>query len=200
MAAPDSAPNVGPAPNMPQSVMDAAKLPAKITDKYVLFFGYELPEPASTFQQWYPSHFTDPDSTDNAGNPLAFPTAEHYMMYFKAVLMDDDETATKILACKTPAEAKTFGRQVKNFNQKIWDDNCDYVVQRGSLLKFSQNKECKEALLGTGDRILVEASPNDRIWGIGFDCEHALGKEDEWGQNKLGKALMLAREQLGKQG
>lgn len=191
-----SAPNVGPAPNMPQSVMDAAKLPAKITDKYVLFFGFELPEPASTFQQWYPSLFVDTESEDDSGAPLSFPTAEHYMMYFKAVLMDDDETAAKILACKTPAEAKTFGRQVKNFNQKVWDDNCDYVVQKGSYLKFSQVKECREALLGTGDRILVEASPNDRIWGIGYNCEDAIGKENDWGLNKLGRALMMARDRL----
>jgi len=179
--------------------MDAAKLPAKITDKYVFFFGYEIPEPASTFQQWYPSHFSDPERKDDAGKALTFPTAEHYMMYFKAILMNDEETAARILACGTPAEAKTFGRQVKNFNQKVWDEKCDEVVQRGSWLKFSQNEECKEALLGTGDRILIEASPNDRIWGIGFDCEHALGNESEWGENKLGKALMLARDRLREQ-
>lgn len=48
----------------------------------------------------------------------------------------------------------------------------------------------------TGNRQLVEASPNDRIWGVGFDSEHAEGREEEWGENKLGKALMRVREKL----
>lgn len=70
------------------------------------------------------------------------------------------------------------------------------VVERGNLFKFDQNEKLKKVLLETGDRILVEASPNDRIWGVGFNTEQALGKEDQWGENKLGKALMRVREQL----
>ena len=85
---------------------------------------------------------------------------------------------------------------MRNFDQEVWDNNCDAVVERGNLLKFTQNEKLKKVLLETQDRELVEASPNDRTWGIGFDSEKALGNEDNWGQNKLGKALMRVREHL----
>ena len=122
------------------------------------------------FQQWYPSMFTDPDSSDpTTGDPLEFHTAEQYMMYIKAVLMDDESTAEKILAAPGPGEAKAFGRAVKNFDQSTWDANCDAVVERGNFLKFSQDKRLGGILLGTADKEIVEASPNDKIWGIGFE-------------------------------
>ncbi len=70
------------------------------------------------------------------------------------------------------------------------------VVERGNLLKFTQNEKLKKVLLDTGERVLVETSPNDRIWGVGFNTEQAPGNEDRWGENKLGKALMRVREQL----
>ena len=110
--------------------------------------------------------------------------------------MGDDGVAEKILATKGPAEAKALGREVKNFDQQVWDANCDGVVERANLLKFSQNQRLKEVLLGTGDKEIVETSPNDRVWGIGFDTEHALGNVDKWGENKLGKVLMRVRDQL----
>ena len=97
------------------------------------------------------------------------------------------------------SKSKAFGSdllQVRNFDREGWDKNCDVVVERGNLLKFTQHEDLKKVLLGTEDRILVEASPTDRIWGIGFDAEQALGHEDKWGENKLGKALMRVREQL----
>ena len=187
-------PGHGPAPNMPPSVMHAAKLPPKVTDKYVFFFGFEGPEPENCFQQWYPSSFNDPHDKLQPG--ATFPTTEHYMMYHKALLMGDSEIAEKIRKSDTPAQAKTFGREVRNFKQETWDANCDAVVERGNLLKFSQNEKCKEALLGTGDREIIEASPNDSIWGIGFNAEEAEGRESEWGTNKLGKALERVRATL----
>ena len=122
------------------------------------------------------------------------------MMYHKALLMGDEATAAKILESKTPAEAKTLGREVKRFDQGRWDRECDGIVEEGNWLKFSQDARCGEALLGTGEREVVEASPNDRIWGVGFDSEHAIGKEAEWWENKLGKALMRVRERLRKEG
>ena len=70
------------------------------------------------------------------------------------------------------------------------------MVEEGNYLKFSQNHDLKEVLLGTGDKVLVEASPDDRIWGIGFNSEEAEGRESEWGNNGLGKALMRVRERL----
>ena len=107
-------------------------------------------------------------------------------MYFKALLMCDDEVAEKNLATKGPGDAKALGREVKNFDQQLWDANCDGVVERANLLKFSQNQRLRDVLLGTGDNEIVETSPNDGIWGIGFDSEHALDNVDKWGENKLG--------------
>lgn len=70
------------------------------------------------------------------------------------------------------------------------------MVERANLFKFSQNDRLKGILLGTGSREIVEASPNDKVWGIGFDSENALENKEMWGVNKLGKALMRVREQL----
>ena len=178
---------------MPPAVMEAAKLPPKVTPTHVFFFGYEGPEPENTCQQWYSSPFVD----DSTSPPTHFRTAEHYMMHHKALLMGDKEIAEMIVQSPTPAEAKTLGREVKNFKQEIWDANCDRVVESGNFLKFSQNEKCKAALLGTSNREIIEASPNDRIWGIGFNALDAEGKEKEWGENKLGKALMKVRQRLG---
>ena len=110
--------------------------------------------------------------------------------------MGDDAVAEKILVAPGPGEAKALGREVSNFDQEVWDANCDGVVERGNLLKFEQNQRLKEILLGTGNKMIVETSPNDRVWGIGFNTEDAQGKGDEWGENKLGKALMQVRTQL----
>jgi len=102
------------------------------------------------------------------------------MMYHKALLMGDTELAEGITATDTPAKAKQLGREVQNFQQQIWDDNCDRVVEEGNYAKFKQNEQLKAVLLGTGQRALVETSPNDRLWGISFNPE-AEGNEDKWG-------------------
>lgn len=119
-------------------------------------------------------------------------------MYHKALLMGDREVADKTLATENahPSRAKALGREVRNFDGEVWKGEADRVVEEANLRKFEQNEELKGVLLGTGDRHLVEASPDDRIWGIGFDSEHAEGKESEWGDNRLGKALMSVRERL----
>ena len=111
--------------------------------------------------------------------------------------MGDKDVADKVLAAETPAQAKTLGREVKPFKQELWDANCDRVAEEGNYLKFSQNDHCKSALLGSGSRELLEASPSDRIWGIGFSSNDAEGNEGAWGENKLGKALMRVRKRLG---
>ncbi|KAK5002616.1 hypothetical protein LTR60_007055, partial [Cryomyces antarcticus] len=124
----------------------------------------------------------------------------HYMMYHKSLLMSDRTTADKILASSTPAEAKALGREVGSkegkFNQTIWDENCDQVVEEGNWLKFSQSERLGKVLVGTEGREIIEASPNDKIWGIGWNSEEAMDHVDEWGENKLGKALMRVRERL----
>lgn len=182
-------------PSLPPELQYAQDLPPKVTSKYVFFFGFDRPEPECCLQQWFPSPFTEEDPKTHGTRH--FKTSEQYMMYHKALLMGDAEVADQILATETPAEAKSLGRAVKNFKQEIWDAECDRVVEQGQYLKFEQNEELKKVLLGTGGREIVETSPNDKVWGIGFNTEEAEGRESEWGENRLGKALMRARKRLG---
>ena len=120
------------------------------------------------------------------------------MMYHKALLMGDTEIAGKMLSSEKahPSRAKALGREVRNFDLEIWKAEADRVVEEGNLRKFGQSEELKAILLGTGNRALVETSPDDKIWGVGFDSTEAEGRESEWGNNGLGKALMKARERL----
>jgi len=185
--------------NFPPQLLAAAKLAPKVTATHIYFFGYEGTDPHICFQQWFPILFTAPRNPyDSDNTEVEFPTTEHYMMYHKALLMGDTEIAAKILAPENahPSRAKALGREVRNFDLELWKKEADRVVEEGNVRKFGQSEELKGILLGTGERDLVEASPDDRIWGIGFDSEHAEGKESEWGNNGLGKALMKARERL----
>lgn len=159
-------------PNMDNATVQASKLPVKQTATHIFFFGYDGPDPEVCFQQWFPSPFTD-DTLEGSPN---FPTSEHYMMFRKALLFGDEIVAKKILAAKTPGEAKSLGRQAgyvcllldplevnprivnsgpaetksRPFNQSGWDSTCDEIVERGNYLKFAQNSRLKEVLLSTG--------------------------------------------------
>lgn len=161
--------------------------------KYVFFWGHQKPASGvskSCFSQWYHSPF-EVDGKQ-------FNTAEHYMMYHKAMLFKDTQIAQKVLAASNPGAAKELGRQVKGFDQQTWLADRFEIVVQGSLAKFGSNSELKSFLLGTGERVLVEASPVDKIWGIGLaednpDCSNP----NLWkGDNLLGFALMEARERL----
>ena len=104
----------------------------------------------------------------------------------------------KILKAKSPAEAKKLGRKVSNYDENIWVENRFEIVKAGNYLKFSQNEELKNYLLNTNNRILVEASPVDPIWGIGLAHDHAdANYPEKWkGLNLLGFALMEVRDEL----
>lgn len=103
-----------------------------------------------------------------------------------------------ILGAKTPAEAKKLGRRVKNFVPDIWNEHKFRLVTEGNYHKFSQHPELKTFLLNTGDRVLVEASPVDNIWGIGLAANtHGIENPSTWkGDNLLGYALMTVRDIL----
>ncbi len=161
--------------------------------KYIYFWGHQQPNNTVTkacFSQWYESPFQIED--------IVYPTAEHYMMVQKAELFNDSFIKEKILQSQHPAEAKKLGRSVKSFKQDIWKKNREKIVFAGNMAKFSQNPHLKDFLLGTNDRILVEASPNDRIWGIGLVADNPE-IENPWkwkGLNLLGFTLMQVRNQL----
>ena len=120
------------------------------------------------------------------------------MMAEKARLFNDAHALAEVLKCNHPMEAKQWGRRVANFDPKIWDKHKYEIVKQGNLHKFSQDTKMKQYLLQTGDRITVEASPRDRIWGIGMsqDNEKAHNPNQWRGQNLLGFALMEVREEL----
>ena len=170
-----------------------AHLQQKQRVKYLCFWGHRKSGPSITkscLSQWYESSFKRDGET--------FMTAEHFMMMEKARLFGNSEIADRILASKTPGEAKQLGREVEGFNQKVWQDARFGIVVEGNLLKFSQNKGLKDFLLSTGDRVLVEASPVDKIWGIGLAADHPHAETpSKWqGLNLLGYALMDVRDQL----
>ena len=153
--------------------------------EFVFFWGTE-----HCLSQWHPSSFTDDEHT--------FATAEHYMMWRKAILFHDPGTAERILAADHPRVARDLGRRVKNFDQATWEANRSRIVVDGNALKFAQHAELTTFLLGTGDRVLVEASPLDRIWGIGLreDDPRASDPAQWQGLNLLGFALGDVRDIL----
>jgi len=161
--------------------------------KYLHFWGHTQKSDLidkSCFSQWFPSSFVLDEET--------YLTAEHYMMSQKARLFKDDTILEAVLACQHPAEAKKLGRKVKNFDADVWNKHCfDFVVE-GNVGKFGQNPELKAFLLNTSDHVLVEASPLDRVWGIGMTADDANAcNPTKWrGENLLGFALMVARQQL----
>ncbi len=142
------------------------------------------------FSQWAPCRFTVDE--------VEYVTAEQFMMASKARLFGDREMLTKILAEGSPAKAKALGRQVRNFDGAVWERHRFDAVSFGSHAKFSQDEELKAHLLSTGQSILVEAAPRDRIWGIGLGRDNPLVNEPHrWrGLNLLGFALVHAREVL----
>lgn len=142
------------------------------------------------FSQWQRSEF----ELDGC----QFVTAEQAMMYFKAVLFKDAETAELILEAADPGRQKALGRRVRNFSESVWDANKCEIAYRINLEKFRQNKGLRRKLFQTGERKLVEASPVDTIWGIGLEASVAdVTPEALWpGQNLLGETLTKVRDDL----
>lgn len=167
----------------------------ELQPKWLFFWGHTPPKDGSIsktcFSQWWQGHSFEVEG-DN------YLTAEHYMMARKAKLFGDNEMLAKILQCNHPSEAKKLGRQVKNFDPKVWGQECIEIVVQGNVAKFSQHPELNEFLMNTGERILVEASPRDLIWGIGLGKDNPKAREPwNWrGQNLLGFALMEVRSRL----
>ena len=120
------------------------------------------------------------------------------MMAAKAELFGDKEIRKEILNISEQKKMKSLGRKVKNFDQNVWDKFKYSIVLNGNWCKFSQNRELREFLLSTGDKILVEASPYDSIWGIRISASSPEAKNPmKWrGQNLLGFALMEVRDEL----
>ena len=182
----------------PDGVRSVAGLNDYITSaghpKYVLFWGHRPGKDGAItkacFSQWYEAAFTI--------DGVHYPTAEHYMMAEKARLFDDGVALQRVLAAPTPGAAKAVGREIIGFDEETWLAHRWRIVVAANVGKFSQNGLLAEFLLQTGDRVLVEASPVDSIWGIGLAIDDPqAGNPQCWqGLNLLGFALMEVRTLL----
>ncbi|MET8855980.1 NADAR family protein [Streptomyces sp. NPDC004579] len=162
--------------------------------KYVHFWGHR-PGPdgrvgPSCLSQWWPSPFV--------AEGVSYATAEHWMMASKARLFRDAEAERQAVGAANPALAKKAGRLVRGFDEAVWRRERFRIVVEGSVHKFSADPGLRAFLLGTGGRVLVEASPMDRVWGIGLAAndDGAFDPRRWRGENLLGFALMEARERL----
>jgi len=159
----------------------------KTTDTHVYFWN-------GIYSNWDNCHFTDPKSC------IRFQNSEQAFMWYKAAFFDDEETKKLIEYTPNPKQVKQLGRQVKKYNDETWNtirfENMVYVNE----LKFSQNPHYGKALLNTENRIIVEASPYDKIWGVGLlEDDPLILDEKNWkGLNLLGKALMDVRSKMNK--
>ena len=159
--------------------------------KYLLFWGHQPPQAGGVgkgcLSQWWPAPFTVDDAS-----------ADHYMMAAKARLSGDTGIVGDILAAPHPGAAKEFGRQVRGFDEQRWAEHRFDVVVAGNMAKFGQHPQLRDYLDGTGSRVIVEASPRDRVWGIGLSAgDERAGSPERWqGLNLLGFALMEARHRL----
>lgn len=150
---------------------------------FVFFYG-------GFMSQWYRSSFNI--------DGVEYCTAEQYMMAMKAHYFGDDDITAKIMDTEDPSEQKALGRQVSNFNAEAWNAVSRGFVYKGNMAKFSQNERLKKLLKDTGDAELVEASPYDKIWGIGLGMNNPdrLDKTKWRGTNWLGEVLMKVRKDL----
>ena len=155
------------------------------TERFVFFW-----KPPAPFSQWTRSHFVIEGQE--------YTHAEQWMMAEKARLFGDEDMLARILASDDPRTQKRLGQQVRGFVQEVWFRERVTIVVRGNEAKFGQSDKLLRRLLETGDKTLVEASPIDRIWGIGLRADDPKAQDpSQWrGQNLLGEALMQVRASL----
>lgn len=165
-------------------------------EKFLLFWGHKAPADKRVgewcLSQWAPRPFVV--------DGVRYPTAEHYMMAGKARLFGDLARADQALAARSPAEAKRCGRAVTGFDERRWVAERERIVFEANLAKFGQHDDLRAFLLGTGKKVLVEASPADRVWGIGLAADHQHARvPSRWrGLNLLGFALVDVRTALAR--
>jgi len=160
----------------------ATKVKLVETDNLVCFTG-------DIYSQWYDAIILI--------DGIEFNCCEKWMMYSKAIYFNDTETADKILKSNEPKEQKKLGREVKNYDDDKWLLVCDDIVYKGNYAKFSQHKDLQEKLLLTGNKIIAEAAHYDARWGTGLNIEDTINTPyEQWGENRLGKAIMKVRSDL----
>ena len=164
------------------------------TIKYIFFWGHANKDNQEVgkfvFSQWFYSPFIVDE--------IEYKTTEHWMMAHKAKLFGDNKAFEEIVKADKPGEVKEIGRRIRGFDELKWNDKKFEIVKTGNIHKFNQNKRLKDFLIGTADRVIVEASPTDIIWGIGLTQDsNMVDNPYTWkGSNLLGFALMETRDFL----
>lgn len=166
----------------------------KITDTHVYFY-------TNFLSNWYPTKNIGPQFIDPIHN-LTWNNTEEAYMWYKAYFFLDAESCANIALHSAnkghPSIVKELGQKVINYNNDAWSIVRYSLMVYVNYLKYSQNEDLKQKLLNTGDRILVEASPIDKVWGVGLaENDPLILNEKNWtGQNLLGKALMEVRQRV----
>lgn len=157
----------------------------EISDSHNIYFW------GGIFSNWASYGFVDP------ATKVCFNCVEQWMMYQKAITFNDIASADLIMKTNNPKEQKAFGRKVNGYNDDVWLKIARNLIYIGIIEKFNQNKEIRDILLNETDELgIVEASPFDRRWGVGFSVLDAAENKDKWGTNWLGQCIMRARDEL----
>ena len=67
-----------------------------------------------------------------------------------------------------PESKKASTAMCTPLRSRFWQQECEHLVLRGKLAIFFQYEKMRLALVLTGQRRLPEASPYDKLWGIGL--------------------------------
>jgi hypothetical protein len=155
----------------------------RITDTHIYFWKGEL-------SNWHICSFRY--------KGYEFKNSEQAFMWEKAVYFNDILKSNEILKEFNPRRTKQLGREVKNFNTEDWlKVSFNYMVDV-NYAKWTSNDKLQSLLLSTDNKILVEASPYDTIWGIGLHLEDddVLNEKNWKGTNWLGESLMKVRKKI----
>jgi ribA/ribD-fused uncharacterized protein len=113
-----------------------------------------------------------------------WPSVEHY---YQAMKFEVPEQREQIRLAENPADAANLAKKHKRQVRKDWKKLKKTFMTRGVYIKCKTHPEVAEALLETGDSMIVENSQFDYFWGCGRDGR---------GDNAYGKILMEVREKL----
>ncbi|MBB1509960.1 NADAR family protein [Tessaracoccus sp. MC1756] len=160
----------------------------------LLFHGHVPEHPGQVDNGCLSEHYPAPFESDGE----LFRTVEHYIAWRKATLFGDKHSAQRVLRAEAPTTARAIGRTVRPFNDEVWKSHRFDVAVAANVAKFAADPQLADHLRSTGRSVLVNASPIDRVWGIGLSADDPAAQDPtRWpGLNIQGFALMEARRRL----